>query len=218
MPPKSFSAPANVSSSIAFVRDRTQFAQNALQAASAVLAAHGRNAMLLETFAGAEKDFGGIAQRLKAARITHIALAAFPSEAALLLGEVRRVNPDVVVLATDQLADPVFGRLAGAAADGIRVALAPDARAYPTAAATVARLNEAGLEASRTALATYAAMQVLLATVTAIEHPDPAQVVQALAANTFHSILGPLRFDAQGAASLPPHVFYTWRSGQLLPP
>ena len=199
---------------IAFVRDKTLFAGSALKPTAAALAAAGRRVPVLETFAGGEKDFAGLAQRLKVAGITHIALAAFPSEAALLVAEVRRANPDVMILATDQLADPVFQRQAGAAAEGVHVAFAPDARAYPGAMAVAAALAAQGLEPSRAALASHAAVEVIAALLAANDGLD----ARALTTHTATTILGPVSFDPQGTASLPSHVVYTWRDGQLLPP
>jgi hypothetical protein len=95
--------------------------------------------VLIETFAGADKDFTALAQRIKAAGITHMALAAFPSEAALLVGEVKQQVPGLVIFATDTLADDSFGRVAGTAAENMRIALAPDVRAFPRASDLASR-------------------------------------------------------------------------------
>ena len=202
---------------VAFVRDKTQFAIAALQPASAALVAAGRGPPLLETFAGGEKDFAGLAQRLKSAGISHVVIATFPSEAVLLVAEIRKLNPAVIILATDQLAEAGFGRSAGAAADGVKVALAPDASAFPKARDVVAKLASNGIPASRAALASYAAIQVVMATA-ASSPATPAQMAETLAARTFETILGPVSFNENGAANLPSHVFYTWHNGRLMPP
>ena len=202
---------------IAFVRDRTQNAQATLQQAAATLTARGRASALVETFAGAEKDFSALAQRIKASGITHIALAAYPSEAALLVAEIRKVSPDVTIFATDLLADAGFGRSARTAADGIRVALAPDADAFPLAESVRARLQSKVDAASRAAIASYAAIQVI-ADAAAARSSTTEDLVATLSSRTFSTILGPVSFSATGAASVPSHVFYTWVDGKLLPP
>ena len=210
-------ASAGPSARIAFVRDRTQFAQTTLQQAAAALTARGPGIVLVETFAGGDKDFSALAGRIKAANITHIALAAFPSEAMLLLGEIRKSNPNVQILATDQLADANFGHAAGSAADGVRVALAPDSRAFPGASALTARMESRGFVANRPALASYAATQIMaqaISTATTLGEP----IEKVLGSQQFATILGRLSFDASGTADVPSHVFYEWRNGQLLPP
>jgi branched-chain amino acid transport system substrate-binding protein len=203
---------------IAFVRDRTLMHQSTLQAAGVVLAGKARTVALVETFPGAEKDFAALAQRVKAANITHIALAAFPSEAALLALELRRAVPDAAIVATDTLADPAFARSAGSAADGIRVATAPDAAAFPRATDLARRLAAGGTAPSRSALASAAALEIVLAAAvsTALSLPEPLSA--ALANGSFETVLGPVGFDETGAARLPSHVLYTWRGGVLVAP
>ena len=196
------------------MRDRTLIAQTAMVPVIAALRALGRAPVLVETFAGGEKDFAGLAQRLKASAVTHIALAAFPSEAALLLADVRKTNPDVAIYATDQLAGSEFARIAGPAADGLEVAMAPDATAFPRARHLIDVLVAKGLAPSRAALASFAAIEVILAA-TKQSSTDPERVTVALQTTTFDTILGPVRFNATGAANLPSHVFYKWTGGTL---
>ena len=202
---------------IAFIRDRTKLSQAALQPVAAALAAAGRSALLVETFAGAEKDFTGLAQRIRAAEITHVALAAFPSEAVLLLQEVRKANPALTIFATDQLADPEFARLSSSSADGVFVAKAPEYRDFASAAKLVSQIETNGAVPSRAALASFAAIEIVIALADRPQSDtviSPRETPGAGAINTF---LGPIQFDVKGNANLPEHVFYAWHKGQLLP-
>lgn len=208
-------AAAGPDARVAIVRDRTRFAQTAMAPVIAALRAQGRAPVLIETFAGGEKDFAGLAQRLKAAAVTHVALAAFPSEAALLLADVRKANADIAVYATDQLAASEFARIAGRAADGLQVAMVPDATAFPRARHLIDVMAAKGLAPSRAALASYAAIEIILATTTQTS-ADPERVATALQSATFDTILGPVQFDGKGAANLPSHVFYMWTGGTLI--
>jgi len=203
---------------VAFVRDRTQLAQTTLQAAADVLKARGRPAPLLETFAGAEKDFSALAQRLGTTGITHVALAAFPSEAALLMAELKKAVPGLVVYAGDTLAGDDFGRSASAAADGMRVAMAPDGRAFPLSAPVARRLAEQGVAASRTALATYAALQVVCSALQQAAGKPDFDMAKSLATSNFETIFGTVGFDGGGVARVPSTLFYTWDKGQLHAP
>ena len=79
------------------MRDKTRFATDALQAVAANLKRAGRPETLFETISGGDKDFALLAQRLKAANITHVALALFPSEAVLLVAQLRAALPDCAI-------------------------------------------------------------------------------------------------------------------------
>jgi branched-chain amino acid transport system substrate-binding protein len=200
---------------IAFVRDKTQFAQTVLQAAAAALSARKRSPALTETFAGGDKDFAALAQRIKAAGITHIALAAFPSEASLLVAEIKKVDPSIVFIAADTLADPAFARAGGLATNGVQVVLAPDIRAHPFAQDFANRLTAGSTTPNRAAIASVAALEVLNA---ALPRMHGSTLAERLAGGRFETILGSVGFDTTGTVSLPSHVVYTWSNGVLHPP
>ncbi len=208
-------AAAGPDARIAFVRDKTQFAQSALQLTAAAMSARGRTPVLIETFGGGDKDFAALAQRIKAASITHLALAAFPSEASLLVAEVKKINPTITILAADTLADPAFARAAGPVADGIQVALAPDIRALPFAQSFATRLSAGGATPNRAAIASAAALEILI---DALTRMTDGTLAGKLSSGTFKTVLGPVAFDTTGAARLPSHVIYTWSGGVLHPP
>ncbi len=200
---------------VAFARDKTLFATTTIAAATAAFVARGRTIALTEIFSGGDKDFSALAQRLKAANVSHLVLAGFPSESALLVTEVRRLMPDLGIYATDTLADPAFARAAGSAAEGVHVALAPAAAAFPNAQPLSARLATGGMAAGRSALASAAALEIM---VRALAQWPASELAQTLSQTTFDTLLGPITFDGNGTARVPSHVFYVWRGGALRPP
>ncbi len=208
-------ADAGPEARIAVVRDKTQFAVSVMSSAVGALMARGRSPALVETFAGGDKDFGALALRLKAAHVTHLALAAFPSEAALLVAEVRAAAPHIAILATDTLAEQAFARAAGTAADGVQIALAPDVHAWPGAANLAERLTARGIPPSRAAIASAAAIELLAA---AMSRAPTDSMAATLARGSFDTVLGAMTFDKHGAALLPSHVLYTWQGGTLRSP
>ncbi len=201
---------------IAIVRDRTLYAIEATQAISAALGAAARNIVIQEIFAGGDKDFAGLAQRMKTANVSHVVLSAFPSEGGLLIAELRKANPTVVILATDQLADPGFPRSFPDAAEGVLVPLPADYHLLRSAANVVQQIQPSNAASARVALATYAALECLLAAIRDQQPLSTAGVAQALSGRQFDTILGTIRFDAAGAASLPRFGLFTWHGGQLV--
>jgi branched-chain amino acid transport system substrate-binding protein len=200
---------------VAFARDKTLFATTATAAAIAAFVARGRTPALTEIFSGGGKDFSPLAQRLKAANISHLVIAGFPNESALLVSEVRRLMPDIAITGTDTLADPTFGSAAGAAADSVQVALAPGVAAFPKAQPLVARLKAEGAAPSRSALTSAAALEIIQR---ALAATPTTEFAQAMAQKTFDTILSDINFDANGVARVPSHVFYVWRGGTLYAP
>ena len=201
---------------IALVRDRTQLATQALQAIAARLQAVGRPASFFETFAGGDKDFSGLAVRLRDAKITHMAIAAFPSEAALLVAQVRAVNPDLSIVATDQLADAAFIQGNVDTANGVRVASVADYQTYPSAVEMLRRLGPHSAAAGRSAIANYVAIEVILAAAEIDKAQSVSDMRAVLRSNKFESLLGPINFDVTGSANLPSHVLHVWHDGKLI--
>ncbi len=196
---------------VALVRDRTRFATDALQSVAAALLSAGRSSVLTETFTGGDKDFGPLAQRLKNAAISHVALAAFASEAVLLVPQLRAVNPTLEIIATDQLAGQDFAN--PLTSEGVRVVMAPDYTSSPRTADLVRRLGASTAAWNRSAIATYAAVEVFAA---AADGRTAPAITNELQTNTFQTVLGPVRFDATGAADLPAYVLHTWTNGTLV--
>ncbi len=203
---------------LALVRDRTQLATQQLQAASAALAAAGVTPVLSETFAGGDKDFSTLAARLAAAGVTHVGLAAFPAEAALLIADLAKMSPGVQVLALDYVATPEFVELAGAAIDRVRVVMRPDVATLityaPRAAALAKAMTDAGVTPTRAALYTAAAIEAFA---TAMRRPSAsgASTADGIAASLkdprgAETVLGPLGFDRAGNATLPVWQWHRW--------
>ena len=80
------------------------------------------------------------------------------------------------------------------------------------------KLAAKGVVPSRAALASYASMQVYLEATLATAAAPPITIRQYLQDQLIATILGPIKFDATGAANIAPHVFHTWQAGKLLPP
>lgn len=201
---------------IAIVRDRTQYAIEATQAILSALGAASRNVVVQESFAGGDKDFAALAQRIQSASVSHVILSAFPSEAGLLIGELRKANPAVTILATDQLAEPGFAHSFPTASEGVLVPLPVDYDDLPSARNLAQQIHPSNAASARVALATHAALECLLS-VLREQHPwSTAEVANALTTRQFDTTLGPVRFDAAGSASLSKFGLFTWHKGQLL--
>ena len=89
----------------------------------------------------------------------------------------------------------------------------PDPRKNPIAKPVVDALEAAGKTAEGYALYTYGAIQAWAAAATKAGTIDFDPVVAELAAGSFDTVLGDVKFDAKGDVTLPGYVFYEWKNG-----
>ena len=202
---------------IAVLSDRTSLARSNVQDMLAALRHAGRTPGLVDTFAGGQKDFSRLATRLKDAAITHLGLASFPDEGALLIVEARREVPGLVILATEIMNDPDVARIAGAAVEGVQIATQVNFNGRPATDALAIRFSAAKITARRTAFSAYAAVEAYAAALQRAPSADAAAISAALSAQGAQTVLGDIRFDARGDAILPVWEISHWHSGVLQP-
>lgn len=203
-----------VSAKIGIVRDKTQFATRISQEVILALQKADRKPVAIEIVSGGDKDFAALATRLSAHAVTHVALAAFPDEAQLLVTELVRQLPAVEVVGTDTLARADFARSLGGAIDSVVIAIEARPDDFAKAAPLLKRARSEGFEANKSALAAVAAIEIwreIIATERMSRDP-----VAALRSRGFETIIGPLAFDANGEAELPLYRIYRWSNGDLV--
>jgi branched-chain amino acid transport system substrate-binding protein len=210
---------------IALLRDRTLLARGIIQDALKELTKRGRTPALIDAFAGGDKDYSGLVARMKAAGITHLGLAAFPNEGALLVAEARAAIPELTIIATDLMADPETARVAGAHAEGMRVAMSADLARTPQAKASIAAIHAAiaadpsqplPRQHANAALATQAAIEAFAATAKQSTPRQAADVARLLKAQTHATSIGDVSFNEHGDLKATPWALYAWRAGTLV--
>ena len=205
---------------IGLARDRTLLARGIIQDVFKELARRGRTATIVDSFAGGDKDYTALVGRLKAADITHLALAAFPNEGALLTAEAKAAMPELAIITTDLLADPEAARIAGIHAEGVLVAMATDLARTADARRSVALFNATSPTLSRVetnaALATHAAVEILARAALASASEAPADLASSIAGASHATVIGQLTFDNRREAKLPSWTLYAWRNGALV--
>lgn len=201
---------------VAVVRDRTQYAIDTTQAIVGALGPAARAVVVQESIAGGDKNFMGLAQRIKAAGVSHLVLSAFPSEAGLLIEDIRKLSPSLTILASDQLAEPGFSRSFPAAAEGVLVPLPVDYDEIPSASDVLRQISPSNAASARIAIATYSALECMLAATRDLQKANSVDLAHTLSARPFDTVLGAIRFDASGSASLARFKLFTWHGGQLV--
>ena len=220
------------SEAVAVLHDRTAYASAIAADVSQRLTALDRRPTLVIGIVAGEPSYPRLLSRLKAVAPRLVVFAGFPSEAAVILAELRATGLAAPLVGSDALATAQFHELAGDMADGTAVPLpAPLVHALRDAAPLAIGGHTTPLRAGLAALETDAATALVhwsgtlragwpddrLDWTGPQSHPGTGIVPddQDTAANT-QAIQG-LQFDDHGDAAGTSHAIYIWREGRLVP-
>ena len=92
---------------------------------------------------------------------------------------------------------------------------APDPTKNPAAAEVVEAFRSKNLDPAGYALYAYAAVQVWAQAAEKAGSTDFDEVTAAMYANTFDTVLGPIKFDDKGDVVGAKFVWYVWKDGNF---
>lgn len=194
---------------IAVVSDATRSMREI--ARDSVAAATARNAVpvVAETIAAGTRDLEPIAQRLAAARVSRIILAAFPAEAWLLIDALQRLGISPTILAPTALAGEPPPPGAHTAAARVLVAQ----RAIP---GNGSNAPAGDTMAARAHALTSIELQVVAAAIakTPGKRPSGADLAAALRDVAVPTTFGRVTFDANGRSDLPAWQLLAWNGSR----
>lgn len=188
--------------SVALVHDRTNYGRGLVDGVAKALAGKGIVPLLNEGIVSGDKDFAAVVAKIKETGATTVVFGGFPTEAAILLRQVRGAGLTASFIAGDALAVEDFATQAGPVADGVQVALtwsydgAGGGRLYGPAQAASA-LAIWALAARRTPQGGVVRMDE------PISRPDGQQLTD---------------FHPNGDLSVPSYRIHLWQNGRLVAP
>jgi branched-chain amino acid transport system substrate-binding protein len=206
---------------IAILHDRTRYGlshagsiKDAL--VSAPLAGATETVLFAPIVAG-EKDYGAVVGTLKDAGADVVYFGGFPTEAALLIRQMREAGLAAPLMGPDTLAAREFWDLAGAAGEGTLVTSLSDRGATPYARKIDARLKGTAAGPASLALRSYVAVMIWAAGASSAGSLKAQEAGLAIASATHPTPLGPVTFNEQGDGDLPSYALSAWRRGALEP-
>ena len=125
-------------------------------------------------------------------------LGGYHTAGALLIKQSREQGFGAQMVGFDALEDAEFGKLGGAATDGVLMSFPPKAEDDPKNAALVKKFRDAKYEPAGYTLFTYAAVKVWADAANKAKSTEAAKVAAALRTGTYDSAVGPLTYDAEG--------------------
>ena len=131
---------------------------------------------MYESYNDTDKDFTALINKMKQAKIDIIVLGGYHTErGALIIKQSREQGFGAQMVGFDALEDAEFGKLGGAATDGVLMSFPPKAEDDPKNAALVKKFRDAKYEPAGYTLFTYAAVKVWADAATKAKSTDAAE-------------------------------------------
>jgi branched-chain amino acid transport system substrate-binding protein len=138
-------------------------------------------------------------------------------EAAVLVRQIRERKIEARFLAGDAIANSVFLKVGGMAAEGIYFTFGPAVEDMPQAGHFYGSFKARYGELGPFSIYAYDAANVLLEAVRRAGATAGDSLVKVLRAETFSGALGDIRFDVKGDIMAAPYVVWTVKGGEFVP-
>jgi branched-chain amino acid transport system substrate-binding protein len=195
---------------IAIINDKTTYGKGLADELKRALNAAGVTEKLNESYNQGDKDFTALVSKLKLNSIDIVYDGGYHQEAGLIVRQMRDQGLKTILMAGDALASREFASITGADADGVLFTFPPDPRKRSTAAATVKKFKDKGVDPEGYVLYAYAAFQVWAQAAAKAGTTDPQKVAAAMRDGSWDTVLGPISFDKKGDITSGGWAVYRW--------
>jgi branched-chain amino acid transport system substrate-binding protein len=204
----------NVGSKIAVLHDKTPYGKGLADEFKKQLNARGVQETMYEAITAGDRDFTALITKMKEAGVDLIYLGGYHTEAGLIARQAKEQGIDATMMSGDALVTDEYWAITGDTGQGTLMTFSPDPRKNEAAAPVVAKFQEAGYDPEGYTLYTYAAVQAWAQAVEKAGSTDLDAVIEALHANQFETVLGPIAFDEKGDVKGSSYVMYEWENGE----
>ena len=203
---------------IAIVHDTSAFGKGLAEEVKKRLNQRGVSEVLFTTYAPGAMDYSDLLNQLRAASIEVLYVGGYSPEAGLIIRQARDRKYSVQLVAGDSLSTGEFWLVAGPAGEGTLFTSFSDPTQEPRAAEVMARVQARLQQPNARALYSYAAVQLWAQAVEKTGTTDTARLADILRQEEFHTVLGPIGFDAKGdVTGFDPFVWFVWTDGKYVP-
>src|SRR5579883_1976213 len=199
---------------IAILHDRTSYGKGLADATRSALLALGAKEVLYDGVEKGQKDFSAMVARIKASGADFLYWGGGPTEAGLILRQLRAQKTDTRLLASDAIASDEFAAAGGDAVGGALMTFPPDVRERPEASEVVKEFKGRNIEPEAYTLYAYAAVEVLEQAAKAAGSLKTEAIARALHSGTrFKTVLGEISYDSKGDVTEPDYALFVWKKG-----
>jgi len=199
---------------VAIIHDKSAYGKGLADETKKAMNADGLKEAMYEAITQGDKDFSALISKMKQANIAAIYLGGYHTEAGLLVRQAKEQGLNAVLISGDALATEEFWKITGPAGEGTMMTFAPDPRKLASAKQVVEEFKKTGYDPEGYTLYTYAALQVFKEAAEKAKSVKLDDLVKAMHANSFDTVIGPIKFDKKGDIVDPKYVFYVWKDGK----
>lgn len=199
-------------SRVAVVHDRQVYGKGLAEKAEAIFREAGLVPLLSGSINAGERDYTALVTRLKQDDVEVVYFGGYHTELGLLVRQARQAGVEARFVGGDGLASSEYWALAGDGAAGTLFTFSPDPKSTDAGQRVYQAMKPRG-EPDNFSFYYYAATQVLAQAISA-GGPSPSAVATILREREFDTVVGKLRFNAQGDLTDPKYVVYEWADGK----
>ena len=199
---------------IAIIHDKTAYGKGLADETRKFLQKAGGKEAMYEAYTAGEKDYSALVSKLKQNNIDALYVGGYHTEAGLMVRQMRDQGMSTVLISGDALVTDEYWSITGDAGEGTLMTFSPDPRKNADAAPVVKEFRDKGIEPEGYVLYTYGAIQAWAQAVENAGSTDTDDVIKALNAGQFNTVLGQIGFDKKGDVTAPGYVFYEWKNGK----
>jgi branched-chain amino acid transport system substrate-binding protein len=199
---------------VAIVDDRSAYGKGLAAETRKAMNKKGLKEIFFEEIAQGDTDFYPLIARLKQAGIVAVYFGGYQAEAALLVRQAQEQGLGAQFVAGDALVTDEFWKASGPAGEGVLMTFRPDPRNLPAAQDVVEEFKQQGYDPAGYTLFSYAALQVFADAASQAKSLKFAELVRALHAHKYNTVVGPIAFDKKGDVLNPDYALYLWHDGK----
>lgn len=199
---------------VAVLHDKQAYGKGLADEATKAMKAKGLTPVYEGSVTAGDKDYSALVSRLKNDNIDVVYYGGYHPELGLILRQADEAGLKAQFISGEGVSSPEIYSIAGKAADGLMFTFPPDGRKLDTAKDAVAKLRASGVEPEGFVLQGYAATQTLAQAMMAAKSLKKTDVLAAMRAQDFQTVLGTLAFDAKGDLKNPDFRVYVWKDGK----
>ena len=199
---------------VAIVDDRSPYGKGLAAETRKAMAKKGLKEAFSEEISQGDTDFSPLIARLKQSGIAAVYFGGYQAEAGLLVRQAQEQGLAARFLAGDALVTDEFWKASGPAGEGVLMTFRPDPRDRPAAQDVVEEFRQQDYEPAGYTLFAYAALQIFADAAAQAKSLKLAELVKALHAHKYNTVVGPIAFDKKGDVLNPEYALYLWHDGK----
>lgn len=162
-----------------------------------------------------DKDFKAVLTDIKTKTPELIFFGGIYTEAGPISKQSKEIGLNAPLMSGDGTFDPMYLKIAGAAAEGTYLTFSPDPDKVPSSKAFVEAYKAKYGELGPYSIYAYDAMNIMLAAISEAKATDGKAIIAKLHELTFKGAMGSIKFDQKGDVTAPPYVIWAVRDGKF---